>query len=292
MTEQLPETKAKVRKSNVLIDGRYRFNMQEQKILLQILSKVGMDEKEFSPYFLSWEDLLEVSKGRLNTSKKIDESCEKLKNKTIKIKSGNSENNFGFLSGWTVTPGQGVEFRIDPGMKTMLLDLLKEGNFTLFNLECAMALSSSHAIRLYEIMKSHQWKKQPVNISLESIKYALDIPEDSKTYSDFANFRNRILMAPQKAFKQHTDIVFTFVPKKTARKVTSIEVTIKNNPRYQRTVQGEIVKQESLSLASGDVIILDGKEYTFVDGGIVMGAGALPTGKIMQLLKDGRAVKK
>ena len=122
------EPSARVRKSNVFVDGRYRFNLQEQKILLQIVSKIRMDEKEFSSYFVSWEELKKISNNHLDTSQRIDESCEKLKNKTIKVKKGDAYENFGFLSGWRTTAGKGVHFRIDPCMKEMLLDLLKEGN--------------------------------------------------------------------------------------------------------------------------------------------------------------------
>lgn len=281
---------SKVRKSNIFIDGRYRFGLLEQKILLQILSKVGMDEKEFSPYFVSWSELLTLGKDNLNTLKKIDASCEKLKNKTIKIKNGKTEDNFGFLSGWTITPGHGVFFRIDPGMKSMLLDLLGTGNFTLFDLQCAISLSSSHSIRLYEILKSHQWKAQPVTLTLDEIKYALDIDKDSPTYSNFSNFRSRILLPSQKAFKEHTDIVFTFSTVKAGRKVVSLEVTIKKNFRYQKTIQGECAKQETVNLVSGDIILLGDKEYTFADGGLLMGDGALPTGDVMRLIKEGKAV--
>lgn len=283
---------SKVRKSNVFIDGRYRFNLQEQKILLQILSKVRMDEKEFSSYFVSWAELKAISNNYLDSVKKIDESCEKLKNKTIKIKKGNIEDNFGFLSGWKTTPGQGVHFRIDPGMKTMLLDLLGDGNFTLFNLECAMALSSAHSMRLYEVLKSQQWKKQPVTLPLDDIKWSLDIDKASPTYSDFGTFRVHILDKSQKAFKQHTDIVFTYIPIKEGRKVVSLEITIKDNPKYQRTVQGEAVKEETKNLVPGDQIIIGGKEYEFTGSGIVLSGGAVPVGTLLQWLKQGKAKKK
>jgi len=279
----------KVRKSNVFIDGRYRFNLQEQKILLQILSKVRMDEKEFSSYFVSWDDLKEISNNNLNSVKKIDESCEKLKNKTIKIKQGNVEDNFGFLSGWKTTVGQGVHFRIDPGMKSMLLDLLEDGNFTLFNLECAMALSSAHSMRLYEVLKSQQWKKQPVTLSLDDIKWSLDIDKASPTYSDFSNFRTHILDKSQKAFKQHTDIVFSYIPIKEGRRVVSLEIIIRDNPKYQRTVQGEAVKEETKGLSPGDIIIMGGKEYEFSGSGVVMAQGAIPTGTLLQYIKQGKA---
>lgn len=283
------EKPSKVRKSNVFIDGRYRFNLQEQKILLQIISKIRMDEKEFSSYFVSWADLKKISNDRLDSAKKIDESCEKLKNKTIKIKKGNVEDNFGFLSGWSTTPGQGVHFRIDPSMKAMLLDLLGEGKFTLYNLECAMAMKSAHSIRLYEIMKSHQWKKQPVIVALDEIKWSLDIDKNSPTYSDFGTFRVHILEKAQKAFKQHTDIVFDYVPIKEGRKVVSLEITVKENRKYQTTVQGKVVTESSKSLLPGSIIVMGGKEYEYTGSGIYTDKGVLPGGEVYKLLKQGKA---
>lgn len=279
----------KVRKSNVFVDGRYRFNLQEQKILLQVISKIRMDEKEFTSYFVSWNELKKISNNRLDTSTKIDESCEKLKNKTIKIKKGNIEDNFGFLSGWTTTPGQGVHFRIDSGMKSMLLDLLNEGNFTLYNLECAMSLNSSHAIRLYEVLKSQQWKKQPVTLTLDNIKWSLDIDKDSPTYSDFGSFRVFILEKAQKAFKHHTDIVFTYIPIKEGRRVVALEITVKENAKYQTTVQAEVVKKETESLAPGSIVMMGGKEYEFTGSGMYMENGCMPAGEVLKLIKQGKA---
>jgi plasmid replication initiation protein len=288
---QAKKSEPQVRKSNVFIDGRYRFNLQEQKILLQIISKVRMDEKEFSSYFVSWSDLKEISKNNLDSVKKIDASCEKLKNKTIKIRKENTEENFGFLSGWRTVAGQGVHFRIDPGMKEMLLDLLDDGNFTLFSLECAMSLTSAHSIRLYEVLKSQQWKKQPVVLSLDRIKHSLDIDSGNPSYADFGNFRTQILEKAQKAFKEHTDIIFAWVPIKEGRKVVSLEITVKDNPKYQRTVQAAAVTEETKGLQAGDIIIMNGNEYEFTGSGLITPSGAIPTGQLLQLIKQGKAVK-
>lgn len=283
------ETSSRVRKSNVFIDGRYRFNLQEQKVLLQIISKIRMDEKEFTTYFVSWDELKKISNNHLDTSKKIDESCEKLKNKTIKIKKGGVEDNFGFLSGWKTTPGQGVHFRIDPSMKSMLLDLLNEGKFTLYKLECAMALNSAHSIRLYEIMKSHQWKKQPVIVSLNELKWSIDIGEKSPTYDDFSNFRVHILEKAQKAFKKHTDIVFDYIPIKEGRKVVSLEITVKENKKYQTTVQSEVTKEETKTLLPGSIIMMGGNEYEYTGSGMYTDKGVFPAGEVYKLLKQGKA---
>lgn len=166
-----------VRKSNVFVEGRYRFNLNEQKILLQIISKIKLSDKEFKSYQVPWGDIKKFTNGRINTVKKIDQVCESLKSKTIKITNNKIEDNFGFLSGWKVFVGKYVEFRIDPGMKEMLLDLLEKGNFTIYDLEYILSLNSTYSIRIYEILKSVYWKNRPVEVQLDRLKWMLDIEE-------------------------------------------------------------------------------------------------------------------
>ena len=283
------EESVKVRKSNVFASGRYRFGLHEQKLLLQIISKVGRDQKEFTEYFVNWKDIQELSKDYLSTVSKIDQACEKLKNKTIKIKKGTVEENFGFLSGWRTTAGQGVHLRIDPCMKEMLLDLLETGQFTLYSLECALSLNSAQSIRLYEIFKSGQWKQQPVLYTLEQLKWVLDIPLENSTYNDFGAFRVNILERAQKAFKKHTDIVFTYIPVKEGRRVVSLEVTVRENQKYQATVQGEISKEETKSLLPGSIIMMGGKEYEYTGSGMYTEKGVIPGGEVYKLIKQGKA---
>lgn len=174
-------------------------------------------------------------------------------------------------------------------MKSMLLDLLGEGKFTLYNLECAMSMGSSHSIRLYEIMKSHQWKKQPVILSLKELKWSIDISDKSPTYSDFSNFRVHILEKARKAFRQHTDIIFDYVPIKEGRRVVSLEITVKENRKYQTTVQGKVATETTKSLLPGSIIVMDGKEYEYTGSGMYTDNGVLPAGEVYKLLKEGKA---
>lgn len=281
--------KVVVRKSNVFIDGRYRFGLHEQKILLLVVSQVKTDQAEFVPFRVPWAEIKRISKGGLNTVSKIDKACGNLKNKTISIKSGKEIDNFGFLSGWKTYQGKYVEFRLDPSMKKMLLGLLEEGNFTLYDLEFALALPSPHAVRMYEIIKSHAWKKQPIIIPLDDLKRSLDIPLNSKTYSDFGNFRQFVLNRSQKNLKKYTDIGFTFKAIKDGRKVGAVEFNITENKKFQRTVQAAAGKN---FVKSGDVVFIDGKECEVYDGGCYYRNGAIPLGQLNQMLMTGKAKKK
>jgi len=282
--------KLKVRKSNILVEGRYRFNLNEQKVLLLLLAQLKPTDTEFKPYRVSWADLKQVTSGKVNTVKKVHAVCEALKNKTVFIRDGKKEMGFGFLSGWTVEQGKYIEFRIDPCMTKMLLDLLSDGNFTLYDLECVLSLNSSYSIRIYEILKSHYWKKQPVTVSLDSLKFALDISKNNKTYSDFGSFRRAILDKARNDLKQHTDITFTYTTIKDGRRITALLITVRENKKFQRTVQGKSdADQIKKTLKAGDIIILAGKEYEFNGSAIMLRDGALPVGRINELLKAGKA---
>lgn len=81
------------------------------------------------------------------------------------------------MSGWKVKVGKYVEFRIDPAMKELLLDLLEKGNFTLYDLEYVLSLNSTYSIRMYEILKSVYWKRRPVEVKLDRLKWLLDVSE-------------------------------------------------------------------------------------------------------------------
>lgn len=283
--EKVIERKELVRKSNVFIDGRYRFGLHEQKILLLVVSKIKMNQSDFVPYRVTWGEIKQVSKGYLDTVAKIDKACESLKNKTISIKSGSVTDNFGFLSGWKTHQGQFVEFRVDPSMKDMLLGLLEEGHFTLYDLEFALALPSAHSVRIYEILKSHSWKKQPVEISLDDLKTSLDIALDNTTYKDFGNFRQNVLEPSKKNLKEHTDISFTFTTIKVMRRVVALSFTIRENKKFQRTVQAAAGRD---FVRPGDTVLIGGKECCVDGSGLQYGASFFGIGQLTTLLKEGK----
>lgn len=279
----------KVRKSNALIEGRYRFNLNEQKVLLSILSRIKPMDTEFKPYIVPWSEIKRVTNDRITTAQKLHDLCENLKNKTVLIEDGKRIQGFGFLSGWTIDPGKQAEFRIDPGMQAMLLDLLENGNFTLYDLECVLSLSSVYSVRIYEMFKAQEFKKQPVVITLDKLKWSLDIATDNKTYSDFGSFRRAVIDKAQSDLKVHTDISFTYNPLKEGRRVVALEVTIRENKKFQRTVPGASAGKLKDQLQDGDIIQIAGKDYEFNGGVVMMSDGVLPLARLHQLLDQGKA---
>ena len=279
------DEKRHVRKSNIFIEGRYRFGVNEQRILLSIISKIRIDDVEFKPYRFQWNALKKLTNNNCKNTDDFNALCEKLKNKTILIQDGKKVHGYGFLSGWTIEPGKWVEFRIDPCMKDMLLDLLEDGRFTLYKLECVLSLGSSYSIRLYELLKAHEWKRQPVVISLDDLKWRLGVPADSLINRRFDLFRTKILEKAKKDIEKHTDIKFTYLKILELRKVVSLQFSISENKKYQPTLTSHVNKKDLIK--DGDTVILDGKKYIVESGNIFLQDGCLPLGRLNQLYKKG-----
>ena len=243
-----------------------------------------MDQKEFIPYRVPWSEIKRVSKGELGSAAKIKEICEKLMSRKISIKSGKVISGFSFLAEWKVHPGEFVEFQIAPGMKDLLLDLLNKGNFTLYQLECVLALPSRHAVRMYEVLKSYAWRKQPVIIKLEDLKQSLDIA-DKETYADYGHFRIHILEKAKKNLAKYCDIKFSYKPLKRGRKVVAVEFNIRSNKKYQRSILAEVARKHVLP---GDIVLINGEQCLVDSSACYYQKQSYPIGQLSEMLKSGQ----
>lgn len=114
-------------------------------------------------------------------------------------------------------------------LKPFLLQL-KE-HFTLFNISNVVYLSA-HSTRMYEVLKRHQYKREPVVLSIKDLKFWLRI--ESK-YPEYYEFKRWVLGPAKQELEQYTDIRFTYTAaEKEGKKIVSLEFTIFNNePKEQ-----------------------------------------------------------
>jgi plasmid replication initiation protein len=286
-------TLEKVRKSNALINGQYKNTLHEQRVLLTILSKIGFDDNMSKAYRVKWSEIIEATKGHAGTSKKIEAVCESLSNKRIRIEKGESIRGFGFVAEYDIRQDeQYVDFHLSPGMRDQLLDLLSRGHFTIYNLQCVLSLPSTHSVRLYEILRSRSFMKQPVNIPLDDLKWSLNIPiDETGGYNNFSDFRRFILEKAQKDFARNTDIKFTFKPVKTSRRVTSVLFTITENKKWQPSIISAIAKQQEPVrdfIRTGDIVLIGGERVEVGLSVAEHNGKSIPIGQLTTMLKAGK----
>jgi plasmid replication initiation protein len=288
-------TLEKVRKSNALMDGQYKNTLQEQRVLLIILSKIGYDDDLSKKYRVRWSEIFEATCGFTTSQKKIEAVCEALRVKRVRLEKGRSVRGFGFVAEYDIQGDeQYVDFLLSPGMREELLDLLNRGHFTLFNLQCVLSLPSVNSVRLYEILRSRSFMKMPVEIDLDALKWSLNLPteEGELGYKNFAHFRRFILEKGQKDLAKSTDIKFTFTPVKTGRKVTAIRFTIVENKKWQPSILSTIPQAPTPSkrnfVRSGDIVVIDGDRCEVGPSVADHKGKSIPIGQLTKLLQAGK----
>jgi len=228
-----------ITKSNDLVNAKYTLSVEEQRIILVLASMVQPDDVEFKLYRFSIKDFLKLI--NVKDKKKYSEIpkiTRKLVDKSLEIKYGNKILQTSWLSSVEYETGLGyVELEFSPKLKPFLLGL-KEF-YTTYKLDNVLNLKSKYSIRLYEILKSCQFKKIEY-ISIEDLKTLLGI--DSK-YTRFYDIKTKILDKVKVELAQKTDIRFTYDEIKEGRITSKLKFYISSNKKLTK----ELPKNQILS---------------------------------------------
>lgn len=216
-----------VTQSNNLIEARHKnpLTAREQKIVLTMASMIEPLDEDFKDYKISVKEFSKMLglKGQAKYSD-IKEISQNLINKTIEI----PQQKGGFLLvNWIASAeyieGSGVvELSFSPKLKPYMLQL-KE-HFTSYRLSNVLDLSSTHSIRLYELMKKWQHRNR-WKCSVEDLKLQLGIMDG--TYERYSHFKARVLLKAAEEVNEKTDISIEFKEIKEGKRVVEIEFYIK-----------------------------------------------------------------
>lgn len=215
-----------VTKANILITANYDLSLQEQKLILTLASMVQPTDEEFKEYNFKIKDFMKLLDIETQTKyTEIPKITKELMKKVFEIKEGKDIIQLSWLSSARYKTGEGlVILKFDSSLKPYMLQL-KEF-YTSYKLENILSLKSKYSLRLFEILKSNQFRKY-WEINLEELKKLLGATE--KSYSIYQNVKNRIIVQAQKELREKTDIDFEFEEIKTGRKVTSLRFYIHSN---------------------------------------------------------------
>ena len=217
-----------VKKSNYFImNSSYDLSLEEQKIILTLASMVQPTDVEFKPYDFKIKDFMDLV-GVEDKKKYIEipKITKELMKKVFEIHEGNKIIQTAWISGAIYEKGTGtVTLKFNPDLKPYMLQLSEL--FTQYKLANILSMKSKYSIRLYEILKANEFKKQGyIEIEVEELRKLVKADDIYPLYADFKRF---VILKAQKELKKMSDISFEFEEIKTGRKVTSIRFYIKSN---------------------------------------------------------------
>ena len=242
----------KVVKSNDLIQkSRFNLSLQEQKIILYLISKVKPEDTELKEYIFEIRDFckicgLETDSGK--NYKDIKQTLKSLRDKSIWITlEDGSETTLSWIDKITINKNNGsIKIKIDDMMKPYLIHLQR--HFTSYELLYTLAMRSQYSIRLYEILKSYAYKKNKI-FDIEDLKRTLS----AENYTRFPDFKRYVLDIAVREMNEFSDLAIAYELIKESRRYAKINFSIQIKKNMQDRMQtwariDEIINPEQISL--------------------------------------------
>ncbi len=211
----------KVIKSNDLIQkSRFDLGTQEQKIVLYLISKIRPEDTELHEYEFSIVEFCKICGIDYANGKNYDnikKTIKTLNDKSIwvTLKDG-GETTMRWIERPYINKNSGViKIKLDELMKPYLLQM--QERFTQYELLYTLPMKSQYAIRLYEILKSYEWKKT-VEMDLENLKRMMK----AEHYTRFYDFKKKVIEIAMREIDDYTDLKVEYTLKKKGKQFTSI----------------------------------------------------------------------
>lgn len=244
MAEGMP-TRDLIVTSNELIHAKYHFSLWQKRVFMYFVSQIGKDVSEFGLQKVYISDLVRFFESEQNgtVADIIENVPRQLYETSIQVPSRDAEGNERFGEVRLVTkytkpqdknPGNAyIELKFNEDLRPHLLDLKKQ--FSKYELRYIVHLQSAHAIRIYEILKSHQYQNT-IDLDVDYLKVILEVSEKYKLYGDF---KRKIIDKAQGDLAQFCDLGFSYSELKVGKKVVTLRFTIfENRPGAQQPTDG------------------------------------------------------
>jgi plasmid replication initiation protein len=220
-------TELKAVQANALVrSNQGNLTLTQKRVLIYLIGMIKPTDKDFEYYRVKVSDFSKMlpNKGD-NETMSCMTAIDELEDKKLKIDFGSHITSTRMVLKAKYYVGQGFfDVMLDDELKPLLLNL--KDQFTEVYVKHALSLTSTHAVRLYEILKS--WESTGALISTpQGLREMLGIPEKYPIYS---HLKARVLKPSIKQINEKTDLKIEEIEeKKLGRNVNSLTIKFKKN---------------------------------------------------------------
>ena len=224
-------------KANELIQrSRFSLSLQQQKIVLYLISQIMPYDEDFKTYEFSIPEFCRVC-GIDETSGKnyqdLKTAIKEIADKSVWIE---TEDGRETLVRWISKPyinkkSGTIQICLDSDMKPYLLQLKK--NFTQYELLWTLNFKSKYSTRLYELIKSihfHELENYERIFSLDDLRRMLG----AEKYKTYQTFKTRVLNPAVEEINAFSDKNVSYEPIKNGRAVAKIRLSIGTKETIER----------------------------------------------------------
>lgn len=210
-------------KSNDLIEASYRLNLNEQRLILFMMSKIKKEDVEFRTCRISVKEFAETYNLNLkNTYREIKQTTKTLTEKSMTIKDKNNQLNYIHIS-WLASASyiDGIlELEFSDKLSPYLLEL--RDNFSKYMLGEFVTFTGVYTIRLYQMFKQY------LNIgyryyTLEEFRRILQL---EKKYPKYSNLKIKVINSALDEINKSSNLRVELEEKKEGKRVIGVGFTI------------------------------------------------------------------
>ena len=238
--------------------GKYDLTIQAQKAIVYAVAQIKPEDTAFKEYEFDLKEFYQICGIERDSYKELKRTLTKLKQKVwwITLEDGHTESAVSWFSKIRISPKSGkVKIKFDEDMMPYLLELSKQhreqGRFyTTYHLKHILPMKSKFSPRLYELLKSYKQNKISWFFELEDLKALLcDNDEEGKplmpkSWSNFAEFKRRVLDPAVEEINKFTDLNIAYKTEKVGVKVVRVKFAMYNKTKAQlKDVNEEILTE-------------------------------------------------
>ena len=223
-------------KDNALIQRtRYSLSLQQQKLLLFMISKIKPNDAPYTDYTISIRDYCRVCSMDYDSGGNyayIKQSLKTIADKSMWMRTNTGKH---ILLRWLdrviIDENSGnIVFSFHRDMLPYLINL--QECYTQYSLLNVIAMRSTYSIRLYELMRSYMNMDSVIIMSIDDLRERIGCEK----YPRFSNFKQRVLDPAIDEINDDTDIKVEYqLEKVNSRSYNRIKFYITNKLEKQYT---------------------------------------------------------
>jgi plasmid replication initiation protein len=227
-----------IKKSNELIESRFKFDIWEMRFFLSVISQIQRDHDEFQVYRVWYSDIIKTFGIKSHQSyAMLREASNKLMRKTIIVDSNDSGfarkkvyhiiRSVDFLAEGQegkkgVESQEYIDVTVESELKPFLLQL--QSRFTAYDIRNVIKLGA-YPIRFYELLKQYE-NIGKRTLGFDELKRMFELENE---YPRFATFYQRIIAPSIKEINEYTDLEILSVDKiKQGKKITGVTIKFRS----------------------------------------------------------------
>lgn len=210
-----------VSKANKLITSKYELSLQEQRIILSLVSLVdSKDQRQFFEYEMSVKEFSELLGVENTNHTYLSKVTKRLMEKVVEIEDAKKIIQVHWLSSCVYYKGEGkVKLELHRDLMPYLLQLKEQ--FTTYYLANILQMKSKYSIRLYEIIKSEQFKGN-FKLDVDKLRKMMNC----ENYNRYSNFNQKVLGPAIEEINKKSDLLVQYEPEKVGNKIVSLRLRV------------------------------------------------------------------